>query len=98
MTTLLLITPDFYDISYAINPHMFSADGRPHTIDRPLARQQWNTLKSVYENLGCQVLAYPGQMGFPDMVFCANQTFPFIDPQGRRKVILSKMRHPERQG
>jgi N-dimethylarginine dimethylaminohydrolase len=31
------------------------------------------------------------------MVFCANQSFPFLDSQNNKQVIMSKMKHASRQ-
>jgi N-dimethylarginine dimethylaminohydrolase len=55
-------------------------------------------LKSVYEKLEFTVEVLPAKPEFPDLVFCANQTLPFIDPQGRKAVIMSQMHAEERQG
>ena len=43
------------------------------------------------------VLEIKGEAGLEDMVFCANQTFPWVMEDGRKVVIMSKMKHESRQ-
>lgn len=90
---VLMVEPTYFDVLYEINPHMSGMIG---TVDTTLAYQQWTILKDVYEQIGFEVEVMKGVEGLPDMVFCANQTFPFIDETGRFRVILSKMASPYR--
>lgn len=93
MRKILMVDPKYFDVVYAINAHMTSADGQLNKVDKTLAKSQWQTLKSTYENLGFQVEVLPPVDGLPDMVFSANQSLPFWnDRTGRPAVILSKMR------
>ena len=87
-TEVLLVDPRFYNVVYEINPHM---SGNIGTVDSALARTQWERLKEIYEGVGYPVNVIDGVSGLPDMVFCANQTFPFLDAQGLRTVVLSNM-------
>lgn len=89
-----MVSPDAYDVTYAINPHMTDADGRLKRVDRAEAVRQWNALRSTFERIGCDVHVVAADARFPDMVFCANQTFPF----GGRRVLMSRMHAPERRG
>ncbi len=89
-----MVSPDAYDVAYAINPHMTDADGRLKRVDRANAVRQWNALRETFERIGCEVHVVPADARFPDMVFCANQTFPF----GDRRVLMSRMHAPERRG
>jgi arginine dihydrolase len=93
-----MVRPDHFEVQYAINPHMLNSAGKPHKVDRALAVAQWTELVKTFERLGANVEVLPGASGFPDMVFCANQSFPFRSAAGRLTVLLSKMRHPERRG
>ncbi|HEY8402865.1 MAG TPA: arginine deiminase-related protein, partial [Cytophagaceae bacterium] len=43
------------------------------------------------------VLEIKGVEGCEDMVFAANQTFPWVTRQGEKVVVMSKMRHASRQ-
>src|SRR6202008_1132293 len=43
------------------------------------------------------VYSIPGAPDCEDMVFCANQSFPWIDKNGNRIVVMSRMRYPSRQ-
>jgi N-dimethylarginine dimethylaminohydrolase len=44
-----------------------------------------------------EVSALPGAEGCEDMVFCANQTFPWQKQSGERVAVMSNMRHASRQ-
>jgi N-dimethylarginine dimethylaminohydrolase len=73
--------------------------GNLRTIDKDRARQQWKKLVDVYQQLGFKTTVMECRPECPDMVFCANQTFPFLDKDGHPSVILSNMwddtRHQE---
>jgi N-dimethylarginine dimethylaminohydrolase len=92
---VMLTTPTHYDIQYVINPHMSDHVG---SVDTGVAAQQWKALRATYTALGIEPHIVDGQPGLPDMVFCANQTLPFLDPDARRKgVVLSQMRAEQRR-
>lgn len=70
-------------------------------VDRELAQTQWEQLKNHYlqllqEDVLDDVAEIIPGPGLEDMVFCANQSFPWVAESGDKKVILSKMRHPSR--
>ena len=93
---VLMTTPDHFDVAYVINPHM---EGHIGKIDQDAAFEQWNSLKTTYSNIGIESHVIPGASGFPDMVFCANQSLPFYPIQTEGPgVILSNMHAPERKG
>ncbi|MCX6187332.1 MAG: arginine deiminase family protein [Bacteroidetes bacterium] len=92
---VLMCSPTYFDIIDVKNAHM---EGQSGKLDKALAIQQWNDLKDVYETLKQEgiiedVMVIEGVKGCEDMVFCANQTFPWLD----KRVVISKMRHPSRQ-
>lgn len=91
---ILLCEPTFFDVIDTKNPFMDSHIGG---IDKNLARSQWQALKITYENLDIPVHLIPPGNGLEDMVFTANQVLPFIDKDGRKSILLSKMRHASRQ-
>lgn len=92
-STVLMVKPDYFDVVYSINPYMTDQKGQLNKIDRSLARTQWETLKSAYEKLGLKVDTLDGHPELPDMVFAANQSFPFLDVKtGAKSVLLSRMR------
>ncbi|MBX2804007.1 MAG: hypothetical protein KTR31_40400 [Myxococcales bacterium] len=93
-SAVLLAEPTFFDVTYVINPHMAGAVG---TIDRVAARHQWEALRSVYQELGLVVEVLEAVQGLSDLVFVANQCFPFVAADGAREVLLSQMRWPERR-
>lgn len=94
-----MVDPQYFDVEYAINPYMRDSEGQLKKVDRPLARTQWQALKVTFEGLNLKVHVLDGEEGFPDMVFCANQSFPFLSQQGGQpQVLMSRMRAPERSG
>ncbi len=92
---MVMTTPDHFDIQYVINPHM---EGHVGSVDPVKARRQWDELKNAFESCGVPVDVMEGIPGQPDMVFCANQTLPFISEGGSRGVVLSKMHALQRAG
>lgn len=90
---VLLVKPTFFEVEYVINPHM---KGHIGDVNQPAAINEWETLKNAYDELGLNVHVIDGQRGLPDMVFCANQSFPFIDVEGNKKVLMSIMRAEQR--
>jgi N-dimethylarginine dimethylaminohydrolase len=76
---------------------MKAADGSPHTINKERALKQWHDLKAVYESLGFRIEVLASQANCPDMVFCANQTFPFLNAAREAQVVLSNMASDGRQ-
>ncbi|WP_054684368.1 dimethylarginine dimethylaminohydrolase family protein [Rhodothermus marinus] len=91
---VLMVSPDHFDVEYVINPHM---EGHVGQVDRALARRQWEALRDTYRTLGFEVHVLDGVPGLPDMVFCANQTLPFLRGDGERGVVLSRMHAPQRR-
>ena len=91
---LLMSPPDFFEVSYAINPWMdparWSLDARRLAQD---ARQGWAALKERYEALGADVVVKPPVRGLPDLVFTANCAV-VLDG----KVLLARYLKPERAG
>jgi N-dimethylarginine dimethylaminohydrolase len=96
---VLMCTPDFFDIVDVKNPHM---EGQSGKLDKILAVNQWNSIKNEYkqlvqDNVLHGYMEIHGAEGCEDMVFAANQTFPWIGEDGEKVVIMSKMRHSSRQ-
>lgn len=95
---VLMVSPEHFRVDYAINPYMVQTDGSLQKIDTEVARREWQNLKSTYEKLGFTVHVIEGHADLPDMVFAANQSFPFLDPRtGEPSVLLSHMRSPFRK-
>ncbi|GAA0272230.1 amidinotransferase [Streptomyces polychromogenes] len=84
---LLMCPPTHFEVSYSINPWMDPA--RP--VDTDAAMRQWTGLKSLYEDLGHEVLEVPPVPGLPDMVFAANGATVVGG-----KVLGARFRHAER--
>ncbi|MBX9767966.1 MAG: hypothetical protein K2X47_11905 [Bdellovibrionales bacterium] len=95
---VLMVSPEHFRVDYAINPYMSQADGRLQKIDTAKAKNEWLNLKATYERTGFPVHVINGDSSLPDMVFAANQSFPFLDPRtGAPSVLLSEMRSPFRK-
>lgn len=95
---ILMCTPDYFDVTEGINTFMYDESGQLHRVDRAKAYVQWTDLRMTFENLGYAVPLVRGQDGLEDMVFCANQSFPFWNFRtGKPGVILSNMRTEKRK-
>ncbi len=95
---VLISTPEYFDIVDVKNVHM---QGNVGGLDKNLAVNQWNDLKSVYQSWKQQgilddVLEIKGVEGLEDMIFTANQSFPWV-LNGKKVVVMSKMRHASRE-
>jgi len=84
----LMCPPEFFDVSYIINPWMH---GNVRKIDNALAKQQWRSLYDIVCDHATVRLVLP-QAGSPDMVFTANAGLV----RGKR-FLVSRFRYPERQ-
>ncbi len=93
---LLVSDPEHFRVEYVINPHMAADDGSPHDIDGALARAQWEGLMDAYREVGCDVLAIPGDPALPDQVFTANAVF--CDPRDGGRFVAAHMMHEARAG
>jgi len=96
-TEILMASPDFFSIEYAINSHMMDSSGNLKKVDQGKAIYQWMILKDTLSDLGMTVHTMETLENFPDMVFCANTFLPF-KKNGKKAAIMSHMAHTERQG
>jgi len=85
---VLMCRPDFFTVSYRINPWMHPED----PTDTSLAVTQWETLYAKYLELGYDVQLIDGLEGLPDMVYAANGGF-VLDGI----AYGAKFQYPERQ-
>ena len=76
---LFFVKPDYFDVEDAINPHMLDDEGDLHEIEHEIAVDQWEKLVATYEGIGLESRLFEGKEGCPDMVFCANQSFLYIN-------------------
>ena len=86
--------PEYFEVNYSGNEFM---KGNIDNVDRAKALAQWSALKDIYESLGYEVVLIEPVKGLVDMVFTANQSLPFLDASGKKKVILSKMKNEQRK-
>ena len=95
---VLMVDPQFFDVEYAINPHMLNEQGELNQVDKKLAGKQWQDLQRAFQKINLKTVVLPAQKSLPDMVFSANQSFVFFDPIGKQKTaIISNMRSAYRQ-
>lgn len=92
---VLMVEPTHFDVEYVINPYMKNQIGE---VDKMQALNEWEHLRDGYKELGFKVDVLKGQPGYPDMVFCANQSLPYIDTDGERHVLMSVMKADQRKG
>lgn len=93
-TEVLMVRPLHYSVDYVINPHMADQVGK---VDKNEAHNEWELVRSAFEELDLNTNIIEDQEGLPDMVFSANQSLPFIDEDGNRHVFLSIMHADERK-
>lgn len=91
---VLMVRPLHYTVQYVINPHMNDQVGK---VDKVEANNEWDLVRSLFEQIGLEVHVLEDQEGLPDMVFCANQSLPFVDKNNKRQVFMSIMHADERK-
>lgn len=94
---VMMCTPEYFEIKDVKNAHM-----QGKTLNKEKAKQQWENLKAIYQKLMDQniideVLIVDGVEECEDMVFCANQSFPWVMWNGEKIVVMSNMMHESRQ-
>ncbi len=85
----LLCPPDHFGVLYEINPWMHTNV----TVDRDLARTQWENLVTALREAGAEIEFQPPEDGWPDLVFTANAGIV-----NGNQFVPTHFRHPERQG
>lgn len=90
----LMVTPRYFSVEYIINPHMADNVGMVNKME---AQNEWDVLKRTFEQIGITVHTIEGEKGLPDMVFCANQSLPFEDVNGKKHVFMSIMHADQRK-
>lgn len=90
---LLMCPPEYFGVTYAINPWMNPIDWARNVDDLAVAAQrEWVALHNGVVELGATVELVPPVNGLPDLVFTANAAV-VLD----RTVLLARFRCPERQ-
>ncbi len=96
-TLALMVDPEHFRLEEVLNPHSLDAEGRMLEVDTGLAVEQWARLVDTMRESGIDVEILPGRPNLPDMVFSANEGFPYVTDSGQRRVVLSKMTAPSRR-
>jgi N-dimethylarginine dimethylaminohydrolase len=87
------VEPSHFRVEYQINPFM-DPDQQPDPVR---ARRQWETLIATIERVGGTVDVIEQRDDAPDMVYAMNLGLGVETPDGRRHVVLSHMRYPQRR-
>jgi N-dimethylarginine dimethylaminohydrolase len=85
----LMCRPDFFEVSYVINPWM---EGNVNRATRARAAEQWHRLLGIMASVTRVELVEP-QPGLPDMPFTANAGLMLGNT-----AVLSRFKFVERQG
>lgn len=93
-TRAFMVEPTHFTVEYIINPHMAGNIGK---IDKEKAWDEWRAIRDTFLSLDLAVHEIEGQEGLPDMVFCANQSLPFLDEDGDKQAIMSIMHADQRK-
>jgi len=91
---VMMVQPSHYTVEYAINPHMVDNIGK---VNREEASKQWEAIRDTFNSIDLPVHEVEGQPGLPDMVFCANQSLPYITRDGKKHTVMSIMHADERK-
>ena len=94
---VVMLRPDFFEVGHAINPHMKDSEGSFNQVDKQKALGQWDHLRQIYRELGFEPVIFNPLSACPDMVFCANQSLPYLSDKGEKRAILSRMASPIRR-
>ena len=89
----LMVEPDHFRVDYTINPYMDVAD-QPDPVR---SREQWQALVEALRAAGARVEVLAQRPDAPDMVYAMNLGLVVNPAEGRRHVVMSHMRHPERR-
>lgn len=93
-SSVLLCSPEHFDVLEVKNPFMA---GKVGTVDKSLARVQWEAVRDAYARAGKPVKIIEGRAGLEDMVFCANQSFVGLTARMERVCVPGQMRHVGRR-
>ena len=91
---VLMVEPTFFSVEYVINPHMAKNVGKVNKME---AQNEWEVIKDTFRQIGLTVHVLEGQEGLPDMVFCSNQSLPFVDTDGDPHALMSIMHADQRK-
>lgn len=96
---VLMCTPAYFEVLDVKNVHMQEFVGQ---TNHKKSQMQWENLKNIYKELINRKLLdefheIHGAEGLEDMVFAANQSFPWLMPNGEKVVMMSNMKFVSRQ-
>jgi N-dimethylarginine dimethylaminohydrolase len=91
---ILMSRPDFFEVSYTINPWMNPDDWAADADAlRLTAAEEWDRLHRIFRRLDVALELAPPVVGLPDMVFTANAAI-VLD----RRALVARFKFPERRG
>jgi N-dimethylarginine dimethylaminohydrolase len=87
--------PTHFSVQGGANPHTRTRWGRRRSVDRELAIQQWQRLKSTLEDLGVHVIVVPADPACPGLVYPANAGFQSqvdrLEPRENKVFTLANL-------
>jgi N-dimethylarginine dimethylaminohydrolase len=89
MLKVLLCPPNYFDVVDQKNPYMSGES----PVDRVKARTQWENLRCVLQQSGCEIQTIDPVEGLEDMVFAANQIFAGEKIGFGKFVVPSRMKY-----
>jgi N-dimethylarginine dimethylaminohydrolase len=90
----LICAPDFFEVSYIINPWMRPAEwAQDAEALHKKAQQQWSALRGTMQDLGWGIQQIAPAKGLPDMVFTANHAFVL-----GKTALIARFASKERTG
>jgi N-dimethylarginine dimethylaminohydrolase len=91
---IAMCRPDFFDVSYKINPWMTPEEwSRDSAKFEAQSKSGWQQLYLKLKEIGAEIELVAPEPGLPDLVFTANAAVVM-----NGKILLASFRHPERQG
>ncbi|WP_410764969.1 dimethylarginine dimethylaminohydrolase family protein [Haloferax sp. DFSO60] len=88
-----MVEPEHFAVEYEINPYMDSS----YDVDAVRARDQWESLRRVFQAIGLDVYVLEPVEGLPDMVFTANHGL-FFERDGESHFLPARMKWEQRAG
>ena len=86
---VLMCQPDFFRIDYVINPWMRTGA----VVNQNKALRQWEDVVRAYQKYNIEVEVIRQDLNLPDMVFSADQAFPF----SKKRLVMSRFFYQQRQ-
>ncbi len=91
---VLMCDPEHFEVKDVKNAFM---QGQIDSVDRALARKQWESLREALQSGGSPVHVLSPEPGLEDMVFAANQALVGESVDGVKYAVMGRMKYASRQ-